>query len=262
MTPTLPNQNNRAHGVATGASAADRRTEAFSPIEVRKASDAALMAIVDAMRYGRYEPGEVLPSERELAQSLHVSRKIVREALDTLRREGIVRVRRGSGGGTVVASLGGIPRVLAGIWDEDPALLRSLLEVRRALETTAATGAARLATAADLEALRQLTGGMEELVDRPQDFSELHLRFHLAVAEIAGNQVCLDLLRQTLDRISVIRELTSYAYVPRLGAMRNMQAIIAALASGEVRRALQALDDDLGTVELVLIGERLPGLKV
>jgi DNA-binding GntR family transcriptional regulator len=101
---------------------------------------------------------------------------------------------------------------------------------------------------------------MEARMARPPDFSELDLRFHLALAEISANPVAVELLRQTLDRISVIREETPYAHVPQLGAVRKKQAIVAAVASGEVRRLLLALDDDLATVEYLLVGERLDGL--
>src|SRR5882762_9886677 len=46
---------------------------------------------------GRYELGQRLPSERELAQSFGVSRPTVREAIIALELDGLVDVRLGSG---------------------------------------------------------------------------------------------------------------------------------------------------------------------
>jgi DNA-binding FadR family transcriptional regulator len=261
MTTPPPNSSRSAEALADG-DGARRRLAGFSPIEVRKTSDAVLVELVDAMRRGRLEPGDALPSERELALSLKVSRKVVRDAIDTLRREGIVSVRRGSGGGTVVESLGGLPRVLAGVQPEDRERLRGLLEVRRALETSAAIAAASRASEGEVHALGRLAAAMEHAMERPRDFAELDLRFHLTLAEMSRNPVCVDFLRQTLDRISVIREEKPYAYVPQLGVLRKKQAIVAALGSGDVRRLLVALDDDLATVESVLVGERLAALVV
>src|SRR5829696_2241328 len=59
----------------------------------RKLSD----ALRNAVRRGRLPVGERLPSERELATRLAVSRSTVVTAYDTLRGEGLVESRQGSG---------------------------------------------------------------------------------------------------------------------------------------------------------------------
>src|SRR5687767_14011293 len=73
----------------------DRGLTAFSPITLRKASDEVLAVLVDAIRGGLYEIGDALPPERDLAERLNVSRKVLRDAIDELRQAGIVTVRRG-----------------------------------------------------------------------------------------------------------------------------------------------------------------------
>ena len=80
----------------------DRGLSEFSPIRQRKASDEVLAVLVDAMRGGLYDIGDLLPPERDLAERLNVSRTVLREAIDALRSEGIVTVRRG---GRVVSRL-------------------------------------------------------------------------------------------------------------------------------------------------------------
>ena len=59
----------------------------------RKLSDAVRAAVDD----GRLPPGERLPSERDLAARLALSRSTVVTAYDTLRSEGVVESRQGSG---------------------------------------------------------------------------------------------------------------------------------------------------------------------
>ena len=57
----------------------DRGLSAFSPIRIRRASDEVLAVLVDAIRGGLYEPGDALPPERDLAERLHISRKVLNE---------------------------------------------------------------------------------------------------------------------------------------------------------------------------------------
>src|SRR5690349_2735114 len=56
---------------------------------------------------GRFPPGEKLPTERELARYLGVSRTTVREAMRVLQGEGLIETRRGRSGGAVVVGVQG-----------------------------------------------------------------------------------------------------------------------------------------------------------
>ena len=77
--------------------------------------------LVTAIAVGTFSPGERLPSERELATRLEVSRVTVRQALQRLGELGLVVARRGRTGGTFVTT--------AAWEDVAPA------EARRTLET-------------------------------------------------------------------------------------------------------------------------------
>ncbi|MDX6728790.1 MAG: GntR family transcriptional regulator, transcriptional repressor for pyruvate dehydrogenase complex [Baekduia sp.] len=241
-----------------GPGGADGAPAVFAPIEMRRTSDAVVTVVVDAFREGRFAPGDQLPPERDLAEVLNVSRKTVREALDLLRRHGVVTVRRGSGGGTVVDALGGVSAALAEVQPEDPANLRGLLEVRRTLETAAAVLLVERVTDDDAAELRGLTARFAELMSRPTEFAEADLRFHLRLATLSGNAVCADLLSQVLARIWVIREQLPHAAVPQLDAVRSQQALVAAIERRKPAQLLAALDGALAGLEQVLIGRRLP----
>jgi GntR family transcriptional repressor for pyruvate dehydrogenase complex len=235
----------------------DRGLSAFSPIRIRRASDEVLAVLVDAIRGGLYEPGDALPPERDLAERLHISRKVLREALERLRQEGIVTAQRGVGGGTVIASLENLTRVCASIQGETRASLRSLLEVRRPLEWTAALLAAQRATPQEWEWLRRLVGMLDELVERPMEFWEMDIRFHFTVAEISGNPYCANFLRAVFNRMSVMREQFPYAHVPHPQAILNQEDTLEAMESRDPDRILASVDEHLAALEDVLLGERL-----
>jgi GntR family transcriptional regulator, transcriptional repressor for pyruvate dehydrogenase complex len=235
----------------------DRGLSAFSPIRIRRASDEVLAVLVDAIRGGLYDVGDALPPERDLAERLQISRKVLREALDRLRREGIVTAQRGLGGGTVIASLENLTRVCASIQGETRASLRSLLEVRRPLEWTAALLAAQRATPQEWEWLRRLVGMLDELVERPKEFWEIDIRFHFTIAEISGNQYCANFLRATFNQMSVMREQFPYAHVPHPQAIQNQQDTLEAMESRDPDRILASIDAHLAALEDVLLGHRL-----
>ena len=72
------------------------------PVRGHHAFEACVEQLATAIRLGVYPLGSTLPSERELASRLTVSRATLREAMAALREAGLVETRRGRGGGTVV----------------------------------------------------------------------------------------------------------------------------------------------------------------
>ena len=78
-------------------------TEAvLRPARGNHAFEACVEQLATTIRLGVYPLGSTLPSERELAERLGVSRSTLREAMAALREAGLVETRRGRGGGTVV----------------------------------------------------------------------------------------------------------------------------------------------------------------
>ena len=77
----------------------------FAPVRTTNAFEQTVERLGRAIRMGLLAPGEQLPSERDLAQHLALSRSTVREALRVLQEAGYLESRRGRGGGTFVLSL-------------------------------------------------------------------------------------------------------------------------------------------------------------
>ncbi len=131
--------------------------------------DAGRVAAVEnrlstAIHAGLLTDGERLPSEQELAQQLGVSTVTLREALAGLRRSGLVRTRRGRGGGTFIrVSPDAMKRYLeerlrSFSIDE----LRDLGDHRAAIAAAATELAAVRASASDLDTLRHHVGALAE----------------------------------------------------------------------------------------------------
>lgn len=137
---------------------------------------------------GDYHSGERLPSERELAEMLAVSRPSVREALIALEIEGYVDVRVGSGVFVTLPATSPRAPVLASL--AEPLILapqgdigaRDLLEARMLVEPACAELAARNATPAQLDTMEAAVMALPS-----GDPSQHNDTLHLTIAEASGN---------------------------------------------------------------------------
>ncbi|QDQ98172.1 FadR/GntR family transcriptional regulator [Tomitella fengzijianii] len=109
------------------------------------------------IRQGRWPVGSRIPTEPELARITGAGRNTVREAVQSLVHAGLLDRRQGSG--TFVLADSSVAAVLRR--EIDPARRRELLELRQALEVTAATLAAQRRSAADIDDMRRLLGEID-----------------------------------------------------------------------------------------------------
>jgi len=240
----------------------DRGLSAFRPIRLRSAADEVLAVLVDAIRGGLYGPGDALPRERDLAAQLEVSRTVVREAVAALRHAGILTVRRGNTGGIVVNDTSNLSQVLVRIAGPTRFALRSILEVRRGLELQSAVLAAERATDAELERLELQVEMLPELVGHDRAFYEADVRFHLGLGEASHNDLLAALIRDTFNRLAVIREQFPHAHVDFASAITNQRRLLGGVRSRDPRRAAAIMDEHLCAFERVMLGQELTFLSV
>ena len=202
--------------------------------------------IEDQLSAGRLAVGGRLPAERTLAEQLKVSRTSVREAIRILEAMGVVRAGVGSGpeSGTVVISdptsaLGSALRLHVATQHLPVA---DIVETRILLESWAA-GRAR-PDAPELDEAAALLAGMDHAEGLSvSDFLALDVRFHLALANAAGNAVVSAMMGSLREAIQgYAAELTSNlpdwdATACRLRAEHH--AIVAAVRQGDGGRAAE-----------------------
>src|SRR3712207_4374891 len=177
----------RRAGLGARRESPDRHLDAFRPIRLQKAADAVVAVIADAIRGGLFEPGDLLPSERDLATRLNVSRNVVREAIDLLRREGVVSVKRAVGGGIRVGAVTRLHGVGAGLRGMTHDVMQAALEARRAIEFPAFFLAGERASESQMDALGALVDELAELGDASDAFYALDQKFHREVVRLSGN---------------------------------------------------------------------------
>jgi GntR family transcriptional repressor for pyruvate dehydrogenase complex len=209
--------------------------------------------IEDQLSAGRLAVGGRLPAERTLAEQLKVSRTSVREAIRILEAMGVVRAGVGSGpdSGTVVISdptsaLGSALRLHVATQHLPVA---DIVETRVLLESWAAAKAPRDAPElADAAALLEAMDVPEGLSVR--DFLALDVRFHLALANAAGNTVVSAMMGSLREAIQgYAAELTANLPDWETTASRlrtEHHAILAAVRNGDGGRAAELVAAHIG----------------
>lgn len=156
------------------------------PVEPISVTGQVLEAIAHLVSTKGARPGDRLPTERELADLLQVSRSSVRRALDRWGSLGIIERKQGSGTYLRALPARGTARIKLTVNLEREALLR-IHEVRRALETEAAELAAMHATDEEILDLEAKLRQMETVRARDGRAPEEDWDFHLAIYRCTHN---------------------------------------------------------------------------
>lgn len=140
---------------------------------------------------GEYEPGEKLPTLRELADLYNVSRSVINAVVVDLETNGYIKIVptkwievadwRNEGNLSILADL-----VAYGLLDMDQ--LKDLLEARKFLELECVRMACENAPKEHLGRLRALIIE-EETEDDPKKRARYDLLFHYAICKLSGNMV-------------------------------------------------------------------------
>lgn len=154
------------------------------PIGRRRYLDIARKLAAD-IEHGRYAVGERLPPERELAQTLDVSRTTVREALLALEIMRFIEIRVGSG----VFVLDDTQRTQSDFAEPDSAPPSDVLAARRTIEGETAALAAKNALSTDIIKMQATIDEMAASIHDIARFDVADAAFHTLIAKAAGNDV-------------------------------------------------------------------------
>jgi len=157
----------------------------------------------------KYEPGERVPSERELAERFQVSRGQIREALSYLEALRIVQRRAKSGiymsvGTASVEALALFAQVGAPLNADD---VHQSIEMRKIHEITAVRLACERATLENFDRMRAILAATEERLARGEPINEEDRAFHLEIVRSTQNLIFHRIVQvyymMTIDRIRI-----------------------------------------------------------
>ncbi|MDF9877134.1 FadR/GntR family transcriptional regulator [Cellulosimicrobium cellulans] len=181
---------------------------------------------------GRWPVGERIPTEAALVAEFGIGRNTVREALQSLVHAGLLRREQGRGTFVISSSelTGTLERQLAG------GSRRHYLELRLALDSTAASLAAASRTDADVAQLRELRDRREAAWSHDPDArASADLDLHRAIVEATHNPLYVTLYSSMLDVFAV--HMRDDESGDEDAAHRRHHELVEAIAEGDADRA-------------------------
>jgi len=213
----------------------------FKRISPKKISDEIIEQFKTLLSKGELKPGDELPSERELAELIGVSRPPLREALNALQAMGFIEIRPRSK--ILVKSLAenSLLDPLSTMIGEDAGKLFELLEIRGVMEGWTASAAAQRATPADIAKLEAIIRKDQANFRRGKDDARTDADFHVAISLAAHNTLFSHLIASFYhllwDTQKMSRKKIFQKKENRKRIAEQHLSILEAIKAGESRRA-------------------------
>lgn len=166
----------------------------FSPIRSRKLSDAVYRQLVSLISSGELKPGDKIPSERELAADMGISRQSIREALNRAEVMRLIEVRQGEGSFILSSVNESLKPPLTLIMEKEVERIFDFLEIRKLVEGWCAEKAAVEATADELENMQEILDKMKKVAAKDKQWEAMDLALHLSFAKATHNVIAVHIM--------------------------------------------------------------------
>jgi len=229
--------------------------------KTQRASEEVYSRLRSQILAGKFKPGDSLPSERSMMDSLKRSRPTIREALRMLERAGLIKSFHGRDGAVVLSpGVDSIVQPLEDIISMRKTSEAELLEVRELVEIAVAQWAALRYKDGDGENLLRTLIAVRDAVDS-DSFFEADIRFHHALATATQNSLC-EAMHSALFQL-VFEILTTNFFrltFQRQGELRqeiihDHQAIYDAVIAGDAEAAGERMREHVRSFEALINGK-------
>ena len=203
----------------------------------------------------KLKPGDKLPSERELAEMLHVSRSSIRDAIRGLELTGMVEPRQGAGTIVREVSASSLVNPLAHALKFRKELVSELLDFRKMLEPPLAARAATHASPEDISEMEEILRRQEEKQQRGESAVAEDSEFHYSVALASDNSVVLKVLDILMDVLRDTRERSLQVEGRSQRSLAGHRRILAAIKAHDGEAAKAAMRRHIEDVEEIVLNQ-------
>ena len=194
--------------------------------------------LLQKIREGGLVPGARLPTEHVMAQRFGVSRTVIREAIVSLKAEGVVETRQGSGAFVRRPGVRSAFNIDTFTSESVHHLLR-MIEVRRAIDSETAALAAVRRDAQQIDDIRRAMAAIDKAVAAGGDGVNEDVEFHLSIARATGNTYWVKLMEMFAPQLRAAVSVTranearrkDFAHAVKVEHQRLVDAIIAGNAA-------------------------------
>jgi GntR family transcriptional regulator, transcriptional repressor for pyruvate dehydrogenase complex len=201
----------------------------------------------------KLRPGDKLPSERELAETLRVSRSSIRDAIRSLELMGLVEPRQGAG--TIVREISAdrLGNPFANALKRRRELVSELLDFRKMLEPPLAARAATHASPDEVSEMEEILRRQEEKQGQGDAAVAEDAEFHYGIALASGNSVVLKVLDIIMDLLRDTRERSLQVEGRAQKSLAGHRRILAAIKRRDAEAAKAAMRRHIEDVEEIVL---------
>jgi GntR family transcriptional repressor for pyruvate dehydrogenase complex len=232
-----------------------QKLEFDTPLERMPVGEMVARRILDMVKAGTLKPGDQLPTERDLAQSLNVSRPSVREAIRGLAILGVVRTVQG--GGAYISDLDaeallGPIQFFLSLQDLN---VTELYDARSLIESDVARRAAVNIDGPSLARLEAILTAQADCLDNPDAFRASDYAFHELIWIGSGNAF-LKRIGESLNVIGLeFRKRASESPAVLRQSYADHKVLFAALKARDAEAAAKAAESHMHNVYRVTIAQ-------
>jgi GntR family transcriptional regulator, transcriptional repressor for pyruvate dehydrogenase complex len=204
----------------------------------------------------KLQPGDKLPSERDLAEILAVSRSSIRDAIRSLELMGMVEPRQGAG--TIVREISSDSLVnpLANARKRKEEMVGELLDFRKMLEPSLAARAATRVSPSEIGEMQEILQRQEEKLRRGESTIAEDSEFHYAIALASGNSVVRKVLDILMDLLRDSRERSLQVDGRPQKSLAGHRRIFAAINRHDAEAARMAMQRHIEDVEKIVLSRK------
>jgi GntR family transcriptional repressor for pyruvate dehydrogenase complex len=201
----------------------------------------------------KLKPGDKLPSERELAELLQVSRSSIRDAIRGLELMGLVEPRQGSG--TIVRELSteSVVNPFANALKQRQEMVSELLDFRKMLEPPLAARAATHASPEETSEMEEILQRQEQRQRQGEAAIVEDAEFHYSIALASGNSVVLKVIDTIMDLLRDTRERSLQVEGRSQKSLAGHHRILAAIKRHDAEAAKSAMRRHIEDVEEIVL---------
>ncbi|MGN9135285.1 FadR/GntR family transcriptional regulator [Clostridium sp. HCP1S3_B4] len=208
----------------------------LTPIKSEKVYKIIMKQIKDIVKSGELKRGDKLPSERELALRLNVSRTSVREAIKALETLGLVESKHGGGNyikndfEDILLEPLSIAFMLLGSNDSE------ILELRKVIEPEVASMAAKNITENEIKELENIIEKLSKTTDS-KICASLDKEFHYVIAKASKNHLLSTIVFSVSSLIEEYIDESKMYEIDREKVINDHKIILEAIISHDSKKA-------------------------
>jgi GntR family transcriptional regulator, transcriptional repressor for pyruvate dehydrogenase complex len=201
----------------------------------------------------KLRPGDKLPSERELAEMLKVSRSSIRDAIRGLELRGLVEPRQGAGTIVRESAVEPLANPFASALKRRKEMVSELLDFRKMLEPPLAARAATHASADEILEMEEILQRQDAKQSQGEPAVAEDAEFHYSVALASDNSVVLKVLDIIMDLLRETRERSLQVEGRPQKSLAGHRRILAAIKRHDAEGAKSAMRRHIEDVEEIVL---------